>query len=70
MRLKKAVTGKEDQIKATGEAKAETQDGPSGKLLGCCENKFILATFKKIGQRISNSQMQAEQPESLLLEQA
>ena len=57
-RLDTAVAEGEDRINASGGAKAEERPDSTSQLKDCCENKFILASFKKIGQRISNSQNQ------------
>lgn len=44
------------QADANSSSIKENQDEFEGELSSCCQNKFILATLKKIGERISNSQ--------------
>jgi hypothetical protein len=50
-----AMTRKEGQIETITGTNTEGNSSIEGELEHCCKNKFILATLKKIGQRISES---------------
>ena len=56
--LSKIIASEEQEKQADVQSSSikENQDEFDGELSGCCQNKFILATLKKIGERISNSQ--------------
>lgn len=59
-KLQTALADGRDHIDASSATNTKERPESLSQLKDCCENKFILTSFKKIGQRISNSQKQLE----------
>lgn len=60
----------QEQVEPKSSLTESNQEKVDTELSSCCQNNFILATLKKIGERISNSQKELDRSDGPTQEEA